>query len=283
MESYDEQQLTSDSLLARGVAQTFSFGPALVENGQVVGDFASVKIDSNFGNRSIQDSNPRTGIGIVAPNHYKFVVVDGRMTNYSKGMTLSEFARLFAELGCTEAYNLDGGSGEAYKPIFMEVAEAGCRVMTHERNRGKGSALKTGFQYIKDTGEAGGIVCADSDGQHLPEDIMKIADALDGRERHFVLGSSRFTGKVPLRSRFGNDNESFHFRPIADSARIYAPVIKFSASSVTSAILADRGVDFHLQLQDAKKIRLCMILELHVTTAGNGSAVFSFANLVDLS
>ncbi|TNJ62478.1 phosphodiester glycosidase family protein [Paenibacillus hemerocallicola] len=109
MESYDEQQLSSGSLLARGVAQTFSFGPALVENGQAVGDFASVKIDSNFGNRSIQDSNPRTGIGLVAPNHYKFVVVDGRMANYSKGLTLSEFAKLFADLGCTDAYNLDGG------------------------------------------------------------------------------------------------------------------------------------------------------------------------------
>ncbi|MEN6460715.1 MAG: phosphodiester glycosidase family protein, partial [Syntrophomonas sp.] len=63
----------------------------------------------NFGNRSIDNSNPRTGIGMIAPNHYVFIVVDGRADGYSKGMTLSQFAEVFADLGCTEAYNLDGG------------------------------------------------------------------------------------------------------------------------------------------------------------------------------
>nr|WP_258168848.1 phosphodiester glycosidase family protein [Paenibacillus sp. AR247] len=38
-----------------------------------------------------------------------FVVVDGRQQNYSRGMTLNEFANLFEDLGATEAYNLDGG------------------------------------------------------------------------------------------------------------------------------------------------------------------------------
>ncbi|MNW12867.1 hypothetical protein D3C71_2106620 [compost metagenome] len=46
---------------------------------------------------------------MLAPNHYVFIVVDGRKEGYSRGMTLTEFAQTFADLGCTEAYNLDGG------------------------------------------------------------------------------------------------------------------------------------------------------------------------------
>ncbi|MEV5029012.1 phosphodiester glycosidase family protein [Paenibacillus sp. LPE1-1-1.1] len=109
MKSYNEEQLSSSDLLAEGVTQTYSFGPILVKDGTVVNDFDKVVIDTNFGNRSIQGSNPRTGIGMIAPNHYVFIVVDGRKENYSKGMTLSEFAQVFKDLGATEAYNLDGG------------------------------------------------------------------------------------------------------------------------------------------------------------------------------
>lgn len=109
MKTYDEEETSTDELLAEGVANTYSFGPILVQNGEIAGDFSSVKIDKNFGNRSIQDANPRTGIGMIAPNHYVFIVVDGRSPGYSRGMTLTEFANLFKELGATEAYNLDGG------------------------------------------------------------------------------------------------------------------------------------------------------------------------------
>ncbi len=109
MEVYDETQTDAQTLLADGVVQTLSFGPALVTNGEAITDLGKVEIDANFGNHSIQGSNPRTGIGIIAPNHFVFIVVDGRSNGYSKGMTLDQFATVFADLGCTEAYNLDGG------------------------------------------------------------------------------------------------------------------------------------------------------------------------------
>jgi Exopolysaccharide biosynthesis protein related to N-acetylglucosamine-1-phosphodiester alpha-N-acetylglucosaminidase len=115
MKVYDETQTTAQELLDQGVVQTLSFGPALVSNGEIIANDGNVEIDTNFGNRTIQGSNPRTGIGIIAPNHYVFVVVDGRSNGYSKGMTLDEFASVFKNLGCTEAYNLDGGgSSEMY-------------------------------------------------------------------------------------------------------------------------------------------------------------------------
>lgn len=99
---------------------------------------------------------------------------------------------------------VDDGSGEAYQTIFQTAREAGCTVLTHPSNKGKGRALKTGFKYIMDQGEAEGVVCADSDGQHLPADINKIASQIPLHSDAIILGCRRFTGKVPFRSRFGN-------------------------------------------------------------------------------
>lgn len=109
MQTYDEEEVSSSELLAEGVTNTLSFGPILIQDGKIVSDFSSVKIDNNFGNRSIQNANPRTAIGMIAPNHYVFVVVDGRKEGYSRGMTLAELADVMEGLGAAEAYNLDGG------------------------------------------------------------------------------------------------------------------------------------------------------------------------------
>lgn len=108
MKTYNETEESSSELLAEGATNTLSFGPILIQDGEIVSDFSSVKIDNNFGNRSIQDANPRTAIGMIAPNHYVFVVVDGRQDD-SRGMTLAELADVMKGLGATEAYNLDGG------------------------------------------------------------------------------------------------------------------------------------------------------------------------------
>lgn len=116
--SYDETQVSGEQLIADGVLHTLSFGPVLVENGEAYTNFDHVSIDKNFGNRSIQNSNPRTGFGYIAPNHYVWVVVDGRSEGYSRGMTLNEFAALFEELGAQLAYNLDGGGSSTM--VFMD-------------------------------------------------------------------------------------------------------------------------------------------------------------------
>ena len=52
-------------------------------------------------------------MGVVAANHVLFVVVDGRSAGYSRGVTMTEFAEIFVELGATVAYNLDGGGSSA--------------------------------------------------------------------------------------------------------------------------------------------------------------------------
>lgn len=99
---------------------------------------------------------------------------------------------------------VDDGSGDAYKRIFEEVQKEKGIVLTHEVNCGKGAALKTGIAYIKNQNETEGIVCCDCDGQHLPEDIIKIAKEVSCSKNCIVLGARHFTGKVPIRSRIGN-------------------------------------------------------------------------------
>jgi exopolysaccharide biosynthesis protein len=95
--------------VAAGVYNTFSFGPDLVDDGEIVDGIDNIEIDTNFGNHSIQGEQPRTGIGVIDDNHFVLVVVDGRSTGYSRGVSMTEFAEIFVGLGATQAYNLDGG------------------------------------------------------------------------------------------------------------------------------------------------------------------------------
>jgi putative flippase GtrA len=99
---------------------------------------------------------------------------------------------------------VDDGSGPRFAPVFDAARQRGCVVLTHPVNRGKGAALKTGFRFIAEhaPGEQE-VVCADSDGQHGADDVLRVAACVrDGAD--LVLGVRGFTGAVPLRSRLGN-------------------------------------------------------------------------------
>ena len=109
VEVYDETTTSADELVAAGVWNTLSFGPAIVEDGTVVDGIEDVEIDTNFGNHSIQGEQPRTAVGVIDENHLVFVVVDGRSDGYSRGVTMTELAEIMTSLGAETAYNIDGG------------------------------------------------------------------------------------------------------------------------------------------------------------------------------
>ena len=109
VEIYDETTTSADELVADGVWNTLSFGPAIVADGAIVDGIEDVEVDTNVGNHSIQGDQPRTAVGVVGPNHLVFVVVDGRSPGYSEGVTMTELAEIMQGLGATTAYNLDGG------------------------------------------------------------------------------------------------------------------------------------------------------------------------------
>lgn len=106
---YDETATTAEQLLADGVWNTLSFGPSLLNDGEVAEGIEDVEVDTNFGNHSIQGEQPRTAVGIINENHLVFVVVDGRSPGYSAGVTMTGLAEIMQGLGATTAYNIDGG------------------------------------------------------------------------------------------------------------------------------------------------------------------------------
>lgn len=182
------------------------------------------------------------------------------------------------------------------------------QLYSHEKNRGKGRALKTGFQRVLVHRNANlkGVITVDADGQHLIADVLKVTEAAIENPKNLVVGSRRFRkAGVPLRSRLGNiltriifrvatgisvqdtqsglrflpaelldticripgeryefelrmlteiastsigisqpeisttyvdGNRSSHFRPLLDSARIYAVFIRYCVVSLLSAI-----------------------------------------------
>ena len=97
----EEGEASAEALLEEGAAQIFSFGPALVVDGEV-----AVSPDEEVGRAMA--SNPRTAIAQVGELHYLLVVSDGR-TEDSQGLSLYELASFLEGLGAQTAYNLDGG------------------------------------------------------------------------------------------------------------------------------------------------------------------------------
>lgn len=83
----------------------FCFGPALVIDGQVNPKANDTKMDIGK-NKSTQ----RIAIGQLGPLQYLVVATEGPENKDSVGFTISEIAQLMADMGCSVAYNLDGGS-----------------------------------------------------------------------------------------------------------------------------------------------------------------------------
>lgn len=96
-----EGETSADTLVREGAWQVLTFGPALINGGQV-----TVSSSDEVGRA--MTSNPRTAIGQISEGHYLLVVSDGR-TKESAGLSLRQLAELMQSLGAQIAYNLDGG------------------------------------------------------------------------------------------------------------------------------------------------------------------------------
>lgn len=120
----------------------------------------------------------------------------------------------FMAAGFKRLVVVDDGSDPGYADLFAEIGRRrGVTLLRHAINRGKGAALKTAFNHCCCTWpEQLGAVTADADGQHLPEDALRVAEQLRTRPDHLVLGSRRFSEAVPWRSRVGNRLTRLLFR-----------------------------------------------------------------------
>ncbi len=108
----------------------------------------------------------------------------------------------------------DGSDAKHLAPFEKAAQHPQCTVLTHEVNRGKGQALKTGFSYVlQHRPNCRGVVTIDGDGQHTVEDIALCAATLLEKKNTVVLGMRDFNAPdVPARSRFGNKLTAVLFR-----------------------------------------------------------------------
>lgn len=87
------------------ILNSFSFGPGLVIDGQIVEDFEG---SDTWINMAADQPRQRMAICQSGPLHYKVICCEAPIGKNS-GMTIREFAELVYECGVQNAYNLDGG------------------------------------------------------------------------------------------------------------------------------------------------------------------------------
>ncbi len=147
--------------------------------------------------------NPFEKITLIIPS----LDPDGKLLEVLEGVQAEGFSDFLL---------VDDGSAPENQHYFEEAAERfGCTVLHHEKNRGKGRALKTAFEwYQKNRPDFQGCVTVDGDNQHHPKDIAAcVKKMLDGGCKALILGVRDFNGpNVPKKSRFGNHLTSNVFR-----------------------------------------------------------------------
>lgn len=149
---------------------------------------------------------------------------------------------------------INDGSGKDKLPIFAEAAKKAI-VLTHEVNKGKGRGIKTALEYIKEhEADTVGIVIADADGQHKVEDIIRVSEALKSSPDKLIMGCRRFSGKIPLRSKFGNNITKFVFS--------FAAGVKVSDTQTGLRGFSSKLIPFMLSVNgDRYEFEMNMLLE----------------------
>lgn len=98
------EAITADALLQQGVRDSFSFGPILVQNGELqTRELALIK-----------QATMRCAIGCASPYHYICVVTGRDSQLFSSFMQVGQ---MFLDYHCSDAYNLDGGHSSSM--VFM--------------------------------------------------------------------------------------------------------------------------------------------------------------------
>ena len=89
--------------LGRKLVNAFTFGPALIKDGELM------EIDENYGYNP-HGREPRAAIGQLGKLSYVMVIIEAKDRNGSSGFSQTRLGEYMQELGCTQAFNLDGGN-----------------------------------------------------------------------------------------------------------------------------------------------------------------------------
>lgn len=154
---------------------------------------------------------------------------------YEPDGRLPETVRALLEAGSGPVVVVDDGSSPACAACFDALEALGVPVCRHARNLGKGVAIKTGVRYVLEHfPNCKGVVTADADGQHSPEDIRRVAERTAREGAFLVLGVRDFSQEnVPWRSFMGNRITSGVFRAIT---RVRCPDTQTGLRGIPAAL-----------------------------------------------
>lgn len=119
----DKEKMEAFNASGHEIVNAFTFGPALVSEG------ALVTCDTGYGYNP-NGKEPRMAIGQMGPLSYALVLAEGRNKD-SEGVTHQELADFMFDLGCLEAFNLDGGNTATM--VFGDGYYQTARSATNER------------------------------------------------------------------------------------------------------------------------------------------------------
>ncbi|WP_024865124.1 bifunctional glycosyltransferase family 2/GtrA family protein [Butyrivibrio sp. FCS014] len=165
----------------------------------------------------------------------------------------------------------DGSFPGKYGEIFDKVRTLGAKVLVHAVNMGKGRGLKTAFNYcLTEYPLLTGVVTADSDGQHSPEDIKKCMEALKENPKALILGVRDFDQSgIPARSVFGNKTTSRVMKLLTGmSISDTQTGLRGISSEFMKALLTEKGERFEFEtnmLLDTKELGI-KIVEVPIKT-----------------
>jgi glycosyltransferase involved in cell wall biosynthesis len=134
--------------------------------------------DVQGANQQMAVSVPTSLSKFVELNHSKIIVA---IPCYNTQQSIAEVV-INCKKYVEEVVVIDDGSTDT---TSQTAKAAGAIVISHEKNRGKGAAMKTA---LKET-ESDIIVFIDGDGQHNPDDIPTLLEPIIQGGADFVIGS----------------------------------------------------------------------------------------------
>ncbi|MBI2618504.1 MAG: glycosyltransferase family 2 protein [Ignavibacteriales bacterium] len=102
---------------------------------------------------------------------------------------------------------VDDGSEDETAQV---ATQRGVRVVRHDLNRGKGAALRTGFQIIRREHDCEVLVTLDADHQHDPRDVSRFLSEYAATGADIIVGRrNRWGTNMPLSRKCSNGVTSF--------------------------------------------------------------------------
>ena len=112
---------------------------------------------------------------------------------------------------CNDVIVVNDGCTDTSDEILASFGEK-ITVVDYGRNRGKGYALKKGFEKAIELG-FDFVITLDSDGQHYPEDIPLFINALEQHPYALIIGSRNLNEEnMPGKNTFANKFSNFWFK-----------------------------------------------------------------------